>query len=330
MKRILTGDRTTGKLHLGHYLGTLENRVKMQDEYETFIMEADVQALTDNFEDPQKVHDAVFEATLDNLAVGLDPNKATIFIQSQIPELAELTVYFMNLVTLARLQRNPTIKDEMVQKGFGANVPVGFLCYPISEASDILGFRADVVPAGEDQSSMVEQTREIVRRFNSIYGETFNMPEIVVGRVARLVGTDGSSKMSKSLGNVIYLSDTSSEVEKRVMGMYTDPKRLKASDPGTVEGNPVFIYLDAFGKDESQIKDFKLRYREGRVGDIEVKQYLVSVLNEFLDPIRSRRQEYEEQPKLVTEILEKGTEHARSEVADTLARVRKAMKLEYF
>lgn len=326
-KRILTGDRPTGKLHLGHYIGTLENRVKLQDEYETFIMEADVQALTDNFDHPEKVRESVYQVALDNLAVGLDPKKSVLFVQSQIPELAELTVYFMNLVSLSRLQRNPTVKAEMKQKGFGANVPVGFVNYPLSEAADILGFNADLVPAGDDQAPMLELSREVVNRFNTIYGHTFSMPEILTGRVARLVGTDGGAKMSKSLGNVIYLSDDSTEVAKKVMKMYTDPNRKRATDPGTAEGNPVFIYLDAFGTDKQKIESLKNRYRNGQVGDIEVKQYLAEVLNEFLEPIRERRGYYEARPELVAKILEDGTEKARRAVNETMTEVRKAMKL---
>lgn len=327
IKRILTGDRPTGKLHLGHYIGTLENRVKLQDEYETFIMEADVQALTDNFDNPEKVRESVYEVALDNLAVGLDPKKSVLFIQSQIPELAELTVYFMNLVSLARLQRNPTVKAEMKQKGFGSNVPVGFVNYPLSEAADILGFKADIVPAGDDQAPMVELTREVVNKFNTIYGQTFSMPEILVGRVARLVGTDGNAKMSKSLGNVIYLSDPADVVEKKVMGMYTDPNRKRATDPGKVEGNPVFIYLDAFGQDKTKIAELKILYQQGKVGDVEVKQYLTQVLNQFLEPIRQRRAEYEAQPELVKHILREGTEKAQRVVSETMQEVRRAMKL---
>ena len=326
-KRILTGDRPSGKLHLGHYIGTLENRVKLQDEYETFIMQADVQALTDNFDNPDKVRESVYQVALDNLAVGLDPSKSVLFVQSQIPELAELTVYFMNLVSLARLQRNPTVKSEMKQKGFGANVPVGFVNYPLSEAADILGFNADLVPAGDDQAPMVELTREVVNRFNTIYGHTFNMPKILTGRIARLVGTDGGAKMSKSLGNVIYLSDSHDEVEIKVMKMYTDPTRQRTTDPGKVEGNPVFIYLDAFGTDKKTTEALKQRYRNGQVGDIEVKQYLVEVLNTFLEPIRVRREEYELQPDLVKKILEDGTTKARQVVNETMAEVRKAMRL---
>ena len=328
-KRILTGDRPTGKLHLGHYIGTLENRVRLQDEYETFIMEADVQALTDNFDNPEKVRESVYQVALDNLAAGLDPKKSVLFVQSQIPELAELTVYFMNLISLARLQRNPTVKAEMQQKGFGTNVPVGFVNYPLSEAADILGFRADLVPAGDDQAPMVELTREIVTKFNTIYGHTFDMPEILVGRIPRLVGTDGNAKMSKSLGNVIYLSDSRTEVERKVMGMYTDPKRKRATDSGEVEGNPVFMYLDAFGTDKITISSLKDRYKQGQVGDVEVKQYLVQVLNDFLDPIRKKEEEdYESHPEIVEKILFKsGSEKARQVVIETMKDVRKAMKL---
>jgi len=331
-KRILTSDRPTGKLHLGHYVGSLKNRVELQNEYETFIMSADVQALTDNFDNPQKVRDNVLEVTMDNLAVGLDPNKVTFFIQSQIPEIAELTVYFMNLVTLARLQRNPTVKDEMQQKGFGNEIPVGFLSYPISQAADILFLKADLVPVGNDQSPMIEQTREIARRFNSLYGHVFDEPEGKFGEVARLVGTDGQAKMSKSLNNAIFLADPKDVVEQKVMNMYTDPSRLHFTDPGNVEGNPLFIYLDAFGskEDQVQINDYKERYQKGKVGDIEVKQYLANILNRFLNPIRKRRAIYEQQPEVVGKILKEGTKKARMEAKKTLLEVKKAMKLDYF
>ncbi len=329
-KRILTGDRPTGKLHLGHYLGTLENRVRLQDEYETYIMVADVQALTDNFDNPKKVRESVYEVALDNLAVGLDPQKSVLFVQSQVPELTELTVYFMNLISLERLQRNPTVKAEMKQKGYGGNVPVGFVNYPLSQTADILAFNADLVPAGNDQAPMLELSREIVAKFKNIYGYTFRMPEIVVGRVARLVGTDGNAKMSKSLGNVIYLSDPEEVVTKKVMAMYTDPSRKHATDPGKVDGNPVFIYLDAFGKDISIIDELKQRYAAGTVGDVEVKQYLAAVLNEFLGPIRERRHYYEARPELVAEILREGTLKARSTVAKTMQDVHSAMQLYQF
>lgn len=329
-KRILTGDRPTGKLHLGHYIGTLENRVRLQDDYKTYIMVADVQALTDNFDNPEKVRESVHDVTLDNLAAGLDPEKSVLFVQSQIPELAELTVYFMNLVSLERLQRNPTVKAEMKQKGFGSNVPVGFVNYPLSQAADILAFNADLVPVGDDQAPMLELSREVVAKFSNIYGYSFRMPEIMVGRVARLVGTDGNAKMSKSLGNVIYLSDTPEAVTKKVMAMYTDPNRKHATDPGTVEGNPVFIYLDAFCKDVTKVNELKDRYTTGKVGDVEVKQYLAEVLNEFLEPIRKRRQYYEQQPELVKSVLRKGTQEARVSVAQTMQEVRKAMRLYNF
>lgn len=332
MKRILTGIRTSGKLHLGHYSGLLDNCLKLQHDYETFFMMADVQTLTDNFDDPQKVRDSVYEVALDSLAVGINPEKVTFFIQSQIPEIAELTVFFMNLVTMARLMRNPTVKDEVKQKGFGENVPVGFVNYPISQAADILFLKANLVPVGEDQKPMIEQTREIARKFNFVYGEVFPEPDIKVGEVGRLVGTDGNSKMSKSIGNVIYLSDSPQEVEKKVMRMYTDPNRIHPTDPGNVEGNPVFVYLDAFvlESDLDQVAEYKSKYKKGEVGDVEVKRFLTKVLNEFLEPIRERRRQYEENPKLVEEILRKGTEKAQVEAKKTMREVRKAMKLDYF
>lgn len=332
MKRILTGDRPTGKLHLGHYVGSLANRVKLQDEYEQFVMIADVQALTDNFENPQKVKDSIVEVVLDYLGVGIDPKKTTIFIQSMIPQIAELTVFYMNLVTVARLQRNPTVKDEIKQKGFDESVPLGFLAYPVSQAADITSVNADLVPVGEDQLPVIEQTREIVRKFNSLYGNILHEPKGLVGSFPRLVGTDGSAKMSKSLNNAIYLSDTPEDVEKKVMSMYTDPTRIRATDPGHVEGNPVFTYLDAFGDegDKSEIANLKERYKTGQVGDIEVKKYLVKILNNFLDPIRKKRAEYENQPELVKKILKEGTEKVRIEAQKILDEVKKAMKLDYF
>lgn len=331
-KRILTGDRPTGKLHLGHFVGSLKDRVKLQDEYETFIMIADVQALTDNFDNPQKVRDNIIEVAMDNLAAGLDPEKSTIFIQSMIPEIAELTIFFMNLVNIGRLLRNPTVKDEIKQKGFGEEVPVGFVNYPISQAADILFGRADLVPAGEDQRPMVELAREIARRFNQLYGEVFPEPDIKVGEYGRLVGTDGNAKMSKSIGNTIYLSDPAEEVEKKVMGMYTDPNRIHPTDPGQVEGNPVFIYLDAFGttSDKEQITNYKGLYTKGQVGDVEVKKFLVKVLNNFLDPIRERRKKYEDNPKLVEQILKEGTERTRKEAQETMKLVKQSMKIDYF
>lgn len=326
-KRILTGDRPTGKLHLGHYIGTLENRVKLQHEYESFIMVADVQALTDNFDNPEKVRDNVLEVAMDNLAVGLDPAITTLFVQSQVPELAELTIYFMNLVSVARLERNPTVKGELKQKGLESNIPAGFFNYPISQAADILGFNADLVPVGDDQDPMIELTREIARRFNNIYGQVFKEPETLTGRVARLIGTDGNAKMSKSIGNVVYLSDSPEEVEAKVRSMFTDPNRKTATDPGTVEGNPVFIYLNTFSQDEAAIKDFEDRYRQGTVGDVEVKAFLAEELNRFLAPIREKRQHYQANPDEVKRILKEGSENARTVVSETMKQVRQAMKL---
>lgn len=341
-KRILTGDRPTGPLHLGHYVGSLKNRVKLQDEYETFIMLADVQALTDNFEHPEMLKANIREVVLDYLAVGIDPAKSTIFIQSQIPQIAELTVFFMNLVTLARLERNPTVKDEMKQKGFGANVPLGFLAYPISQAADITFIKADLVPVGVDQVPMIEQTREIVRKFNELYPLTSSgqvvlvEPEALVGEVERLPGTDGKAKMSKSLGNVINLSDSADEVRKKVMGMYTDPNRVHGDEPGRTEGNPVFIYLDAFvpetrnPKFEIRNKEYQERYKVGKVKDVEVKEFLVEVLEEFLAPIRQRREKFQKEDGLVEKILTEGILKVRGEAKKTLEQVRAAMKINYF
>lgn len=331
-KRILTGDRPTGKMHLGHYVGSLKNRVSLQDEYETFIMVADVQALTDNYDNPSKVRENILEVTMDNLAVGLDPDKVNFFIQSQIPEIAELTVFFMNLVTLEKVLRNPTVKTEIKQKFGEGAVPVGFINYPISQAADILFLRTNLVPAGEDQRPMIELSRDIAQKFNSLYGEVFPLPDLKVGEFGRLVGTDGNAKMSKSLGNTIYLSDPGEVVEKKVMSMYTDPNRIKASDPGNVEGNPVFVYLEAFAPKEeiAQINVYKERYRLGQVGDIEVKKYLIKILNDFLSPIRKRRFELEAHPEKVEEVLKKGTAKAKLEAEGTMKLVRKAMKIDYF
>ncbi|MDP2632804.1 MAG: tryptophan--tRNA ligase [Candidatus Curtissbacteria bacterium] len=332
MKRILTGDRPTGRLHLGHYVGSLKNRVKLQHDYETFIMLADVQAMTDNFEHPEKLEENIRQVVLDYLSVGIDPKVSTIFIQSKIPEIAELTVFYMNLVTLARLQRNPTVKDEMKQKGFGANVPLGFLAYPVSQAADITFLKADLVPVGVDQIPMIEQTREIVRKFNELYGHVLIEPEALVGEVERLPGTDGKSKMSKSLGNVINLSDDSATVKKKVMSMYTDPNRIHGDEPGKVDGNPVFTYLDAFAGEsyKSQVISYKEKYEKGTIKDVEVKEFLVQVLEEFLEPIRKRRAEFEAQPDLIDKILKEGTEKARKEAQETLNLVKHAMKIDYF
>ncbi len=329
-KRILTGDRPTGKMHLGHFVGSLKNRVKLQDSYDQFVMIADVQALTDNFEHPEKVRASIHELVLDYLAVGIDPTKTTILIQSMIPEIAELTVFYLNLVTLERVLRNPTVKDEIKQKGFDKNIPAGFAMYPVSQAADITIFNADLVPVGEDQLPMIEQTREIVRKFNSLYGEVFVEPEALVGEVKRLPGIDGNTKMGKSLGNAIYLSDSEEELKKKVMSMYTDPTRIHPTDPGKVEGNPVFVYHDVFNLDKNEVEDLKDRYQKGTVGDIEVKEKLFVVLNNFLKPIRQKRSEFEKNPEELDKILKEGTERAREVARETMQKVREAMKIDYF
>lgn len=326
-KRILTGDRPTGHLHLGHYVGTLENRVQFQDDYETFIMIADVQALTDNFDDPEKVSKNTLQVLQDNLAVGLDPKKVTFLLQSAIPQIAELTIYYANLVTIARLERNPTVKDEIKEKQkFNEGVPLGFLMYPVSQAADITIFKANLVPVGEDQLPHIEQTREIVRKFNSVYGEVFPVPEAKVGETARLVGLDNNSKMGKSLNNAIFLDDDAETVRAKIMSMYTDPNRIRATDPGRVEGNPVFIYHDIFNPNKAEVEDLKNRYVKGQVGDIEVKQKLVVAINSFLDPVRERRKLYEDKD-LLLDILKFGTNRAREIAAETLHEVKTAMKL---
>jgi len=329
IKRILTGDRPTGQLHLGHYVGSLQNRVRLQDEYDTYILIADVQALTDNFEHPENLEANIFEVALDYLAVGLDPEKIKIVVQSMVPELTELTIYFMNLVTVATLERNPTVKEEIKQRNFVKGVPVGFWSYPISQAADIAIFKADLVPVGEDQLPMIEQTREIVRRFNRLYGKVLIEPRAMLGAVARLPGTDGGAKMSKSVGNCIYLGDPSEVVRKRVMSMFTDPKRIHPTDPGTVEGNPVFTYHDVFNPNKEEIEDLKERYRKGTVGDVEVKQKLFEALETFLAPIRQRRQELAAKPQRVYEIIVEGTRQGRALAQATMAEVRHAMKIAY-
>lgn len=333
MKRILTGDRPTGKLHLGHYIGSLKNRVKLQDEYETFLIVADLHALTTKPElkDTEKFKENIKNQVLDYLSVGLDPQKVTIYIQSEIPEVAELAMIFGMLTTVPRLERMPTLKEVM--RDADIQTPsFGLLGYPVLQAADILMVKAELVPVGRDQESHIEITREIARHFNTTYAQVFPEPKALIGEVATLPGTDGASKMSKSAGNVINLSDSAEEVEKKVMNMYTDPKRIKVTDPGTVEGNPVFIYLDAFGSsaDNKQITKYKELYRTGQVGDVEVKKYLVSVLNNFLDPIRQKRAEYEAKPEIVERILKEGTQKARAEAQKTLIEVRRAMKLSYF
>ena len=328
-KRILTGDRPTGRMHLGHFVGSLKNRVKLQDSYDQFVMIADVQALTDNFEQPQKVRASIKEVLLDYLAVGIDPKKTTILIQSMIPEIAELTVFYLNLVTLERVLRNPTVKDEIKQKGFGQNIPLGFAMYPVSQAADITVFNADLVPVGEDQLPMIEQTREIVRKFNSLYNKVFVEPEALVGEVKRLPGTDGA-KMGKSVNNAIYLSDGEEELKKKVMSMYTDPDRIHSTDPGKVEGNPVFIYHDVFNPNKSEVEELKKMYKEGKVGDVEVKEKLFVALNTFLKPIRERRSEFEGKDAELEKILKEGTEKAREVAKETMQKVRHAMKIDYF
>lgn len=333
-KIILTGDRPTGKLHLGHYTGSLKNRVALQNSglYDMFVMIADQQALTDNAKDPQKIINSVMEVTLDYLSVGLDPDKTNIFIQSQIPELAELTAYYLNLVTVARLNRNPTVKDEIKQKGFGEGIPAGFFVYPVSQAADITAFKADLVPVGNDQKPMIEQTREIVRSFNNTYGEVLVEPEGMYpeGVEGRMPGIDGKAKMSKSLGNAIYLSDDSETVKKKVMSMYTDPNHIRVEDPGCVENNTVFTYLDAFYKDKDHLEELKAHYRRGGLGDVKLKRLLIDVLEEELAPIRARRKALEENKEYLYEVLRKGSERAREVAAGTLKEVREAMGIEYF
>jgi tryptophanyl-tRNA synthetase len=328
-KRILTGDRPTGPLHLGHYVGSLQNRVKLQDEYDTYVLIADVQALTDNFEHPEKLAGNLFEVALDYLAVGLDPAKVKFVVQSMVPELTELTVYFMNLVTVATLERNPTVKEEIKQRNFVKGVPVGFWSYPIAQAADITIFKADLVPVGEDQLPMIEQAREIVRRFNRLYGKVLIEPRAMLGAVARLPGTDGGAKMSKSLGNCIYLGDPPEAVRKRVMAMFTDPTRIHPTDPGHVEGNPVFTYHDVFNGNKAEVEDLKERYRKGTVGDVEVKQKLYDALNDFLGPIRERRAMFQAKPKQVYEIIAEGTRQGRTLAQATMEEVRSAMKIAY-
>lgn len=344
-KIILTGDRPTGRLHVGHYVGSLRRRVELQNsgEYDRlFIMIADAQALTDNFENPEKVRRNIMEVALDYLSVGLDPKVSTLFIQSLIPELTELTFYYMNLVTVSRLQRNPTVKSEIQMRNFEASIPVGFLCYPISQAADITAFKATTVPVGEDQLPMIEQTREIVRKFNTIYEETLVEPEALLPdneACLRLPGTDGKAKMSKSLDNCIYLADDEKEVQKKIMGMYTDPLHVRVEDPGHVEGNPVFTYLDAFCRQEHferylpeymNLEELKAHYQKGGLGDVKIKKFLNKIIQEELAPIRVRRKEYEKDISSVYDILKEGSEAAREVAAKTLDEVKRAMKLNYF
>jgi tryptophanyl-tRNA synthetase len=330
-RTILTGDRPTGPLHLGHYVGSLQQRVALQRDYATYVLIADLQALTDHFDAPEQVRANVLEVMLDYLAVELDPTIATMVVQSRVPELAELTMYLLNLVSVARLQRNPTVKDEMRQKGFEADVPAGFLVYPVSQAADIAAFKADLVPVGSDQVPMIEQAAELVRRFNRTYpgasGSVLVEPEALLGPVSRLPGTDGDAKMSKSLGNVINLSDPADAVARKVRGMFTDPRHLRVEDPGTVEGNPVFAYLDAFDPDPAAVTALKARYRAGGLGDVVVKARLTEVLDTLLTPIRRRRAEWAQDLGEVGRILDEGTGRGRAVAAATLAEVRRAMRL---
>lgn len=330
---ILTGDRPTGPLHLGHYVGSLANRIALQGKYPQYIMLADVQALTDNYDRPEVVRHNIFEVALDYLAVGIDPKLSTIFIQSQIPEIAELTVFFLNLVTIGRLQRNPTVKTEIKQKNFGESIPAGFFVYPVSQAADIMIMKSTIVPVGADQLPMIEQTNEIVRSFNRIYNCTvFPEAQALVPKAgsARLSGTDGQHKMSKTLGNAIFLSDDIDSLRKKVMSMYTDPLHLKVTDPGNLEGNTVFEYLDLFGTNPAEINELKAHYQRGGLGDVKVKQYLFEQLNQFLEPIRTRRLALAQDPAHVWQILKTGTDQAREIAANTMQEVRAAMHLDYY
>lgn len=344
-KIILTGDRPTGRLHIGHYVGSLRRRVQLQNSGEfdkIFIMIADAQALTDNFDNPEKIRQNIIEVALDYLSAGLDPAKSTLFVQSQIPELTELTFFYSNLVTVSRLQRNPTVKNEIKLRNFEASIPVGFFTYPISQAADITAFKATTVPVGEDQLPMIEQTREIVRKFNSIYDEVLVEPDVLLPEneaCCRLPGTDGGQKMSKSLGNCIYLADSEADVKRRIMSMYTDPTHIQVSDPGHLEGNTVFTYLDAFSKPEhfeeylpeyANLDELKAHYTRGGLGDVKIKKFLNNIMQEELAPIRARRAEFEKDIPAVYEILKNGSEVARERAAQTMAEVKRAMKINYF
>ncbi len=331
LPRALTGDRPTGPLHLGHYVGSLLNRLVLQDTHKQYVMIADIQALTDNFENPEKVHENVLQVAYDYLAVGIDPKKTTIFIQSMIPEIAELTIFYMNLVTISRLQRNPTVKAEIQQKGLTKKLTAGFLCYPISQAADISFIKANVVPVGEDQLPMIEQTNEIVRAFNRIYKtDVLVEAQALVPKIARLPGTDGAAKMSKSLGNAIYLSDPSDVIAKKVMSMYTDPHHLRVADPGKVEGNTVFAYLDAFDPRTDQVQELKDHYQKGGLGDVVLKKRLIEVLEGIIGPIRERRKHFEQDKEYVLSVLKEGTQKTHEEAHKTMKEIRRAMKLDYF
>lgn len=332
---ISTGDRPTGKLHLGHYAGSLKNRVVMQNSgnYEAFIMIADQQALTDNARNPEKIRNSLIEVALDYLAIGIDPTKSTILVQSQIPELNELTMHYLNLVTVSRLHRNPTVKEEIKQRDFNNSIPAGFFIYPVSQAADITAFKATVVPVGDDQLPMIEQTREIVRTFNSLYGEVLVEPQAILPtgeKSSRLPGIDGKAKMSKSLGNAIYLADDADIIRKKVMSMFTDPNHIRVEDPGDVENNPVFTYLDAFCKDIELLEEMKAHYKRGGLGDVKIKKYLNDVLQAELEPIRKRREEFQKDIPSIYKMLKEGSEKAREVAATTLDEVRKAIGIEYF
>lgn len=330
-KIILTGDRPSGPLHLGHYLGSLLNRVELQHKYKQYVMIADIQALTDNYDNPKKVHDNVYQVMLDYLAVGIDPQKTTIFLQSQIPQIAELAVFYLNFVTVNRLKRNPTVKNEIQQKGYGENVTAGFLTYPVHQVADITIMKADLVPVGEDQLPMIEQAHEIVRAFNRTYNCTVLVePQALLAPISRLVGIDGQAKMSKSLGNAIFLSDSADDVAQKVMKMYTDANHIRVSDPGKVEGNVVFTYLDIFDKHKTEVAELKAHYQRGGLGDVIIKKRLITVLNDALEPIRKRRAEFAQDPAAVMNILKEGTRVAQDVAEQTMEDVRKVMHLVYF
>ena len=331
-KIVLTGDRPTGPLHLGHYVGSLRNRLVLQDTHDQFIMVADVQALTDNAENPEKVRASVTQVVLDYLAVGIDPTKSTIFIQSMIPEIAELTMFFLNLVTVARLHRNPTVKDEIKQKGYEESIPAGFFMYPVSQAADIAFLKTNIVPVGHDQLPMIEQTNEIIRKFNRLYGDVFVEPEAMVppALTGRLPGLDGKSKMGKSLGNAIFLGDEADDVTKKIMSMYTDANHLRVEDPGQIEDNAVFMYLDIFGRDQAAVAEMKAHYQRGGLGDVKVKRYLNDELQALLTPIRERRKLFAADIGQVMSILQEGTAKVRERARHTMAQVKQAMKIDYF
>lgn len=327
---VLTGDRPSGQLHLGHYVGSLENRVRLQETTKQYVMIADVQALTDNYEHPEKVRANVHEVCLDYLAVGIDPHKTTIFIQSLIPQIAELTVFYLNLVTVSRLERNPTVKTEIKQKGFGHSIPAGFLMYPVSQAADITIVKGSIVPVGEDQLPVIEQTNEIVRTFNRLYNtDVLVEPQALIAKTARLMGTDGANKMSKSLGNAIFLADSVDTIKKKVMSMYTDPQHIRVEDPGRVEGNMVFAYLDIFDPNQQEVAELKERYQKGGLGDVVLKRRLIDVLEALLGPIRKRREEFAKDPAYVKKVLMEGTKKTLAVAERTMEEVRQAMHLDY-